>query len=215
MTLKITNPKIPSELDSIDLKEKLQYEQHFNMCIIRDCEINGETIEKLCFENVVFKNVTFYDVSFRFLELTDVMFEKCDLSNVDFSDAIVHRVHMKDCKMVGMNLAGSALRNISLDGCIGNMAAFGYSDCKNVQFRNSSLCNSDFFESKFKNVVFEQCDINGANLSGTVLKGIDLSSCTFEKLVVSIENLEGCIITSDQAVGFAKALGLVTNDETF
>ncbi|WP_257348741.1 pentapeptide repeat-containing protein [Pseudalkalibacillus decolorationis] len=213
VSTKLQSPKVPAELSPISLEEEIHHERYFQMGIVNDCEITGESIEKLCFEKVVFKNVTFQDVSFRFNDLTDVVFDKCDLSNADFGDAIVHRVEMKECKMLGMNLSGSTLRNVLFDECIGKLAAFGYSDCKNVKFQASYLCNADFYEAKFKNVAFDQCDLNEANLSGTILKGIDLSTCSFEKLTISIEKLEGCIISNEQAIGFAKALGLVIKEE--
>ncbi len=77
------------------------------MYLFEDCTICGEDIERLCVEKTVFRNVVFIDVSFRHIELTDVIFEKCDLSNADFSGAVIHRTSVKQSKMVGMNLAES------------------------------------------------------------------------------------------------------------
>src|SRR6476620_2483556 len=108
--LKIQQPKIPSSLTPLDFNDR--EDSYINMAIISDCSISQEEIEKLIFEEVVFKNVTFLDGSFRFIQLTDVIFDRCDLSNVDFTDGIIHRVEFRDSKLLGLNLADATLRNV-------------------------------------------------------------------------------------------------------
>ncbi|MDQ7862208.1 pentapeptide repeat-containing protein [Peribacillus frigoritolerans] len=39
--------------------------------------------------------MTFSDVSFRNIELTDVIFDHCDLTNADFMGGSIHRVEFK------------------------------------------------------------------------------------------------------------------------
>jgi uncharacterized protein YjbI with pentapeptide repeats len=58
-------------------------------------------------------------------------------------------------------------------------------------------------------VAFKECDLNEANFEQTPLKGIDLSTCTFERINVSIKDIAGCEVTEDQALGFARLLGLI------
>ncbi|HET7579520.1 MAG TPA: pentapeptide repeat-containing protein [Bacillales bacterium] len=61
----------------------------------------GETIERLTFDQTLFKNVTFCEVFFRLIELTDVIFDHCDFSNCDFSGGIIHRTELRECKFWG------------------------------------------------------------------------------------------------------------------
>ena len=46
------------------------------------------------------------------------------------------------------------------------------------------------------------------NFAGTPLKGIDISSSTYQSLSVSLEDLTGCEVSPEQAIGFAAMLGL-------
>ncbi|MEH7355139.1 pentapeptide repeat-containing protein, partial [Neobacillus drentensis] len=39
-------------------------------------------------------------------------------------------------------------------------------------------------------------------------KGIDISTCTFDRLNVAFESLTGCEVSPEQAIGFATLLGL-------
>lgn len=43
---------------------------------------------------------------------------------------------------------------------------------------------------------------------GTALKGVDPSNSTFQQLSVSLEDLKGCEVSSEQAIGFAALMGL-------
>ncbi|WP_318263861.1 hypothetical protein [Peribacillus simplex] len=55
---------------------------------------------------------------------------------------------------------------------------------------------------------FETCRLNEVNFSRTPLKGIDISSSTFQRITVSPEDLKGCEVSPDQAIVFAAMLGL-------
>ncbi|WP_260982253.1 hypothetical protein [Paenibacillus sp. 32O-W] len=53
-----------------------------------------------------------------------------------------------------------------------------------------------------------------AQLSGTRLNGIDLSDCQFNGLGVGVEDLQGCIITREQAYLFASLFGLIVKEDS-
>lgn len=56
--------------------------------------------------------------------------------------------------------------------------------------------DADFYESKFKMVDFDHCELDKANYANTSLTGINLSNSKFENLVVSLDTIEGCLIIS-------------------
>ncbi|WLR41213.1 pentapeptide repeat-containing protein [Bacillus carboniphilus] len=208
-TTQPTPPKIPAHLDRIDSI----VDQEMNGVILTDQEIANHESEKLYLDKTVFENVSFHNVSLRFSELTDVKFIKCDLSNLDLSDAIIHRVEIIDSKIMGINLSGAALRNVKFFNCMANLASFSFSDLKQIRFEQCSLVQTDFYESKFLNVFYDGCNVNKANFAEVTMKKLDLSSCQFENLTVSMEKLEGCIVSPEQALGFAKAIGLVIKEQ--
>lgn len=210
--VKILKPKLPRHLPPLEFINELEEEQYLSHGVISDCTIDGAWGGKVYIEQVQFENVSMEGISFNQVELTDVVFENCNLSNVDFSEAVFHRVEMKNCKLVGGNFSGTTLRNVLLDSCMANYLALGDSNCKEVRFQKSSMLSADFYESTLKKVELLECDINEANLTGVELQGMDLSSCNFEKLVISFDKLEGCIVSPEQAIGFARALGLVVNE---
>ncbi len=66
--------------------------------------------------------------------------------------------------------------------------------------------------STLLNVEFSDSNLEKMQLSGTKLAGIDLSSCEFSQIGVTKEDAKGCIISSDQAIGFARLFGLIVNE---
>lgn len=54
---------------------------------------------------------------------------------------------------------------------------------------------------------------DGANLSGTLLRGMDLTTDSLEGLLLGGEELRGAVVTPYQAAGFARLLGLTVKWE--
>lgn len=206
----LKQPIIPSHLPSEPYK--VPDDGLLNTKLIENCSISGEQTNRLIIEQVIFKNVVFEQVSFSHIELTDVRFINYDLSNADFTEAIIHRVTFEGCKMLGIILADTTLGNVLFQACQGHLSSFGFANMTHVYFDACFLEQSDFYECTFKQVQFEQCRLNDTNFAGTSLKGIDLSTSVFEHLQITLNELAGCTVTPDQALGFAKALGIVIKE---
>ena len=97
--IKIEKPKIPPSLAPTNFQEIYDKDEpYLTNCIIHNCSIDSKKMDKIEFSQVLFQNVTFNDVTFRNIELTDVVFEHCDLSNADFMEGVIHRVDSKNAK---------------------------------------------------------------------------------------------------------------------
>tara|TARA_B100000965_G_scaffold345281_1_gene315967 strand:+ start:105 stop:761 length:657 start_codon:yes stop_codon:yes gene_type:complete len=207
--LKVMKPKLINGIErkSIDIID-IEDEDIFKDVYVSDCTIENEAARHVSFNGVVFKNVNFKELELSSLDLTDVRFEDCDLSNVNFSGAIIHRVEFINCKLMGINLSDAALQNIRIDKCNGRFAFMRFSQLKKVIIEESILESSDFQNSKFNKVELVNCNFRLSQMSGTSLAGIDLSSCNVEGLGIRIEDVKGAIISPLQAVDFAKLLGM-------
>jgi len=210
MNFKIDSPKItapdtllPEQIYSLHNKDE------FSRSCISDTVIDNQEASKVSFDQVIFKNVTILESSLTGIELMDVIFERCDLSNVDFTNAIIHRTEFRSCKLIGTDFTRGRFQNVRVVDCIGDFSTFRLANLKQVSFENSSLTSSDYYEANFQKVNFSECKIDQATLSGTKLNGIDLSDCDFSGLIVDIQDLQGCIISAQQAASFVGLMGLV------
>ena len=84
---------------------------------------------------------------------------------------------------------------------------------KEVDFVACNLTDGDFYECGFKAVRFSVCKMDSINLSETDLKGVDLSDSTYGQIEVTLTKLAGCIVSKEQAIGFARVLGLSVNED--
>ncbi|CAG7648571.1 pentapeptide repeat-containing protein [Paenibacillus allorhizosphaerae] len=209
----IEAPKLPKTLANITQPAyHLQPEDEFSLGIICDCTIDSQTAGKVSFDKIVFQNVTFTETSLTDLELTDIVFERCDLSNVIFHDAIIHRTAFYDCKMIGVDLTGATFRNVQFHRCIADYATFRFSNAKQALFQECSLCSADFYNAAFQKVYFSRSNMDRAQMTGVKLEGIDLSDCEFDALGAGLADLQGCVISREQASVFAKQFGLAIKE---
>ncbi|WP_342477078.1 pentapeptide repeat-containing protein [Paenibacillus sp. FSL H7-0350] len=210
MSNKIEPPRItdPGLLTPQDI-HALASKDEFSNCLIEGALIEYQEATRVAFDKTIFKNVTITESSLQRIELTDVIFDHCDLSNVDFSDAFIHRTEFRDCRMIGTDFTRARFQNVSITGCIGEFAVFRFANFKGTSFERSSLVSADYYQSTLNGLYLAECNLEQATLAGCKLKGVDLSDCEFTGLLVDLQDLEGCIISAEQAASFAGLLGLV------
>ncbi|MDO7905648.1 pentapeptide repeat-containing protein [Paenibacillus sp. JX-17] len=213
LPVKPAAPKLPKVLPILEWKDDLiQDEEVFTSWRVADCTIEGHHVRKVLFQHMRFEQVTFTG-ALQLAEFSDVVFFQCDLSNADFSEVMMHRCRFEQCRMVGLDLTASTLRNIGLEMCSADYVSLRFANLKQILFRQSSLTQADFYHTEWTKLSFEECNIDKAQMSGTRLAGIDLSSCQFYNLGVGLEELQGCIITAPQAILFSKIFGLVVKED--
>lgn len=169
--------------------------------------------ERLVFDNCVFKDMSFANSDWRGAEFVDVVFQTCDFSNVQMENTMFHRCEIVNSKLTGVDMANSNLGHLLIKDSDARYANFNFSGMKEVEFAGCNLEDSDFYECDFKQVRFEKCKLDDSNFSETDLDGIDLSTNTYERIEVTVPKIAGCIVSTEQALGFARALGLTVRDE--
>lgn len=210
MNFKMDQPNIPDQLDILTHEvHSLRTKDEFRLKSVSDVFIDGQDAQKVSFDKCVFKNVTVTESALVGIELTDVVFERCDLSNVCLTDSFLHRTEFRNCKLIGTDFTRSRFQNVRFLGCVSDYASFRFTNFKQAAFESNSLIRADFFHSDLQKTMFTACHIDQAVLSGTKLEGIDLSDCEFDGLVVEIEDLKGCIISQRHAYTLVGLLGVI------
>ncbi len=211
--LKALKPNFDYEVDqnNIELSPMMIVDEgNIALGTISDCDLEDVTGERMVFRLVKFKNVNLHrNVMLKHIELMDVRFENCDLSNVDFGEASLYRVEFINCKIIGMNLSDATLRDVTFDHCNGQYAFFSYMNCKQVEFLHCQLTAADFTNATMVNVEFQECALVQVQFNFTALKGIDFTTCDIGGLGVNIPDVKGAVVTPYQALALCELLGLV------
>lgn len=163
-------------------------------CVLRRCNLRG----------IRWKQASF----------TDVIFENCDLSNARFYEGYFQRVQFIGCKMVGMDAVDARLRNVLFQDSILRMLNLSGAKLTGVRFTDSDLNESALrMLQEMKRVSFDRCDLTRAELAGTRLKGIDLTTCRLEGIqLTGSPELRGAYVSAEQAIQLSALLGVILKD---
>lgn len=202
----IAKPCLPSELEPINITG-LHDDDSFTDCLIERCTLIGAA-KCLNIERALIRGVKF-EAQLRAAEFEDVVFENCDLSNVDLSDAILLRVSFINCRMTGINFSGAALKSLTFENDISDYANFHFARIEKALFSGCNCKAADFAEVIFTKVQFSDTNLTKAQMSGSSLCGIDFTSCDINGLGARPENLRGAVLSSEQAVTAAQIIGVI------
>lgn len=206
----ILAPVIPRDLDAMDLSNhEIGDDDVLCAGIARGILIEDVRADNVSISRFVFDGCTFQHAALHGLDVTDVCFQNCSITNVDFGHALIHRTVFKDCNLTGIDMREATFRNVVFENCIMRYSFFRSSDMDRTAFRTCRMENADFQQVKLANVFFSGCNMKQTQMSGTALAGIDLSTCEIDGIGVRIEDLTGAIVAPAQAAELCRLMGVV------
>lgn len=208
----IKPPSLPAKstapLSNLDLADDTEYGDF----ILSGQSLIGQSFERVTIERSLFKLVRCSALNLAKSKLVDIRFETCDLSNSEFEGGKFTRVEMTDCKITGMHVTNADISDLLLQSCTGELVQFHDSVFKRVVFQGCQLRGADFRYCNLEGSVFKDCDLQEAEFYEAKLAGADFRSSNIMGIKAHPADLKGAIIDSDQAAllgrHFATLLGL-------
>src|SRR5699024_1489331 len=114
--------------------------------------LSNQTLEQTIFRHCKFINVSFENVHFFQLDITECIFDNCDMANTELLGAIIHQTIFKNCKLIGANFAETTLMNVHFLLCINTFSFYNFEKLNHDIFSNSVLDQAEFHEKKWKNL---------------------------------------------------------------
>ncbi len=172
--------------------------------------LTQENLDQLSFKDCLFEDCRFEKCSLQKTFFTNVIFKSCDFSNCDFTDAHFSRCHWNNSKAFGTNFAGCYCKKVTCTNCNMQLARFFTVTLLQCQFSFCNLSNTELINCKLSQTGFEDCRLTATYFGGTLLQGIDFSSCDISGLSVPLEckELKGAEFTLMQAAELAALLGI-------
>ena len=130
------------------------------------------------FEQCVFNNCNFADCDLSGYQFIDCEFHGCNLSMVALNKTLLQGVTFADCKILGVrfNHCDPFGLAISFDHCQLNHCSFFQLKLAKTTFRNCQLLDADLVESDLSETTFDNCDLAGAVFEQTNLEKADLAT---------------------------------------
>src|SRR5690606_38490747 len=109
--------------------------------IIENVDYSSQSLEKMEYEDCIFKNCDFSNCSLNGSRFIDTKFVDCNLSNARILEVSFQDVTFSNCKMLGLHFDQSK--------------PFGFS----VLFNNCQLNHSIFYQLKLGQSAFVNCQL--------------------------------------------------------
>ena len=152
-----------------------------------------------------YKDINFSNSIFN----NDVIFENCNMSNINFSDSGIYRAEFINCKLTGTIFEDSIFKDVVFKDSIGRYSNFSFSKFKGVRFKNSDFQSGVFQEVHNHNLEVENTDLSKSIFNGISLKGVDFTTCNIDGCEFRVKDLSGGIFSVVQSLELAKLMGII------
>lgn len=186
-----------------------EYDTHTRL---KNVNMAGRVFEKRDWHGCAFEGSRLFGISAQKNHFSNVVFKNCDLSSADLSECVFSRVLFSGCKLAGTAMYASGFNNVTFRGCVAESISFTDASLNTVLFEESRFTAARMDSMTGKGYRFVNCDLQGATLFGTLLKGQDLTSCEISGAALTQKEVNGAVVNSMQAVGLAKLLGIIVRD---
>lgn len=166
------------EFVDLDLTEARNNGAVFTDCTFRRCKFNVSVHKDAAFVNCTFKSCTFFDTKFIECKFVGSMFDRCTYDLMEISGGNWSHVGLP-----GANLDKATLKNVRL---------------REVDFTGTRAVDG----------TIRDCDLSGAWLHNTNFSGCDLRGSDLSSLKPDECELRDAIITGEQAIAIAIAMGM-------
>ena len=168
--------------------------KEFDDCTFEACDFTEATLIKCKFIDCHFINCNLSLVKLSYSQFRDVVFEKCKLIGVDWTNAYWPRLMLTaPIKFIQCMLNNSSFFKLTLPG-------FVMEECKahGVDFREGDFCEGNFTFTDFSHSVFGNTNLNDANFTDATNYYIDVYQN-------QIKNAKFCRL---EAVSLLESLGI-------
>ncbi|QMS85360.1 pentapeptide repeat-containing protein [Candidatus Xianfuyuplasma coldseepsis] len=164
--------------------------------------------QRVIFDTVIFQNCTFSDSLMERSEFMDCQFKHCTFTNNKLKHSNLIRCEFIHSKLDGTHFTDSQLEDILIKDCTGRYLDSVETTWKVVEVINSNLDESTWFTCKLRDLSLQSVSLLKSDFYDTSLKGVDLSSSIIDGMKTDIHNIQGAIISSEQAVLLCNLIGV-------
>lgn len=207
--MKIAKPKITYTEEKTFIEA---YEQRdFTNGLFKENSPNQIVLSDLYIDSCIFDKIDFNNITLD-VDIYDVIFEGCNLSNLCFDSKMLSRVVFKNCKLVGTTFINAHLKDIFFDNSVVKLCNFANAKLENVSFVDSDLSDSFFLESEVKQIAFDRVNLTKTEFVKVNLNNVDLSTCDIYGTLFDMKSLKGIIVDSLQCSSLVGMLGVKIKD---
>ncbi len=199
-------PRIPADLVPTAMGET---------DVLQDADWDGVRISGWLGPGVEGSAVTFATARFEAVDLSSAQFahltlRDCDivgsnLANLTARESTMVRVAVRHSRLTGLAWPGGKLLDVRFEDCRADLASFRFATLSRVTFSHCVLVELDFQGVRGDSITFLDCDLGRAQFSAAQFHRSEIRRCNLER-ISGISGLRGMGLMPADIVGLASAL---------
>ena len=162
-------PDIELELLTGDFKEQLESGQ------VSDATLSNTELPPLQsprgqsagISRCSLRAVTITDPAAQRLRMQDTLIDSSDLANIDLSDSALERVEITSTRLTGGRFIEAHLKDVLFRECKLDLIQLRMGRLQQCMFEQCNLADADFYGADLSGTIFRGCDLSRADLSST------------------------------------------------
>ena len=205
------DPHLPRHLPNAGPLRLMDYVE------IHSVEVADITLPTHSVQGVIFEQARLHHASFASGRLakprsSDSLFEKCDFTASEWTEAHLLRVDFTGCRMLGMQWVTLEARDVLLVDSLCEGALFVSARMPGARFERCVLRRASFEGADLTGAQFHECDLSEADVRGATLAQADVRGCNINGMKIGARDLMGAILDPAQARQETGLLGIVVKD---
>jgi uncharacterized protein YjbI with pentapeptide repeats len=202
--MKIAPPQLPAHLELYSVADVLS-DGELEDGRLYDEEAVSMTCPALDLQTVMIEKFTVAGAHLGRINARDIIIIKSDFSAANLSDGSINRASVTNCRMTGLDVSKTILRDVTFQGCKLDLANFRFADLRRVRFIDCTFNEADFMGARLHDVAFEKCTLERTVFDQVAAQKLDLRSS--ELIDISgWRSLKGVTIDNLQLVTIAPYL---------
>ncbi|MFF5226910.1 pentapeptide repeat-containing protein [Dactylosporangium sp. NPDC000521] len=197
------------ELATVD-EDDLRDEGSYRGIGFYDLDLTGRSAKGAEFDQCRFNRADLSESSLVKVSLTDCLVESSNFANVHGDQSALLRVAVKDSRLTGLHWLDGVLRDVTLSDCRTDLSVFRASRFDTVLFEDCNLTGADFTGADLTGATFTRCDLTGAQFSGASMDGTRLTGCVLSG-VGGVTSFAGATISTGDLVTLSHTLAAALN----
>lgn len=204
-------PEQPDAFDESDLIETnasalVDRAEIEAVCLVGDAEAPA-VARSLSIRESVVQGALFIGARLPALRCLDTRFTRADASASTWTDARLVRVCLDECKLTGLDLRSSELRDVQIRKCKAPELLLSDASLTRVRFDDCRLDALDLSGSSIESCAIHNCDARNLQLAGARIELLDLRGSLIDGITLDHSSLSGIVIDPTQSIAIAAALG--------
>lgn len=168
-------------------------------------DLSGRSAELMELRQSRFTDADLSDTTFDRVVLTDCVFHKVNLANLRARKSSMVRGELSASRMTGFQWIEGLLRDVRIIESRINLSSFRFTKLTSVVFDRCDLVGADFVNADLSAAEFIGCDLTGAQFSHARMRGARFADCVLAD-IAGITSWAGAIVRSHDLVTLSYTL---------